>query len=107
MVALLATIMCWLPFILSFVKELLTFNLPYFSLVITTLLLPFQKLKQKETIEKAPIGASSEDHPKGAVDLEFTRIASENLTTSDGLGATETVLRGTSNSIDQEGGAEV
>jgi hypothetical protein len=41
------------------------------------------------------------------VDVEVTRIASENLTASDGLGAAATVLWVTSNDADQEGGAEV
>jgi hypothetical protein len=84
----------------------LSFNLPYFSLVITTLLLPFQKLKEKEMIENAPVTASFEDHPEGPMDLEVARM-SKNLMTFDSLGAMETVLRGTSDGADQQGGAEV
>jgi hypothetical protein len=68
--------------------------------VITTLLLLFQKLKEKEMIENAPVRASSEDHPEGDVDHKVVRIVSENLTTSDGLGATETFPRETSNNAD-------
>jgi hypothetical protein len=45
--------------------------------------------------------------PEEIVDVEVTRIASENLTASDGLGAAATVLWVTSNDADQEGGAEV
>jgi hypothetical protein len=81
--------------------------LPYFNLEITTLLLPFQTLKEKEMIENTLVGASSEDHPEGAMDLKVTRIVSENLMTSDGLGAVETIPRVTSNGSNQEGGAEV
>jgi hypothetical protein len=80
---------------------------PYFSLVITTPLLLFQKLKEKETIENAPIRASYKGHPEGAVDLKVVRITGENLTMSGGLGAMETVLRETYDGTDQEGGAEV
>jgi hypothetical protein len=75
--------------------------------VVTTLLLLFQKLKEKEMIENAPIEASSEDHPEGVVDLEVVRITSENVATSDALGATETVPSETSDGTNQEGGAEV
>jgi hypothetical protein len=53
--------------------------------VITSLLLPFQTLKEKETIENAPARASSEDHPDVVVDLEVVRIVSKNLRTSDDL----------------------
>jgi hypothetical protein len=75
--------------------------------VVTTLLLLFHKLKEKEMIENAPVGASSKENPEGAVDLKVVRIASENVTTSNGLGATETVPRETSDDAYQEGGAEV
>jgi hypothetical protein len=67
----------------------------------------FQKLKEQEMIANAPIGASSEDHPKVVVDLKIARIASENLMTSKGLSATETIPRETSDGADQQGGAEV
>jgi hypothetical protein len=75
--------------------------------VITTLLLPFQKLKEQKMIENAPIGAPSEDPVEEVVDIEIASIASENLVTFEGLGATETILRETSGDADQEGGAEV
>jgi hypothetical protein len=57
-------------------------------------------------IENAPVRASSKDHPEGDVDLEVARM-SENLMTFDGLGAMETISRGTSDGADQQGGAEV
>jgi hypothetical protein len=75
--------------------------------VVTTLLLLFQKLKEKETIENAPVGGSSDDNLVGVVDLKVTRIMSENVTTSDCLGAMETVLIETSDGANQEGGTEV
>jgi hypothetical protein len=75
--------------------------------VITTLLLPFQKLKEQKMIENAPVGAPSEDPVEEVVDIEIASIASENLVTFEGLGAIETILRETSNDADQEGGAEV
>jgi hypothetical protein len=75
-------------------------NLPHFSLVITTLMLLFQKLNEKEMIMNAPVRASFEDLPEVIVDLEVARIASENVTTSYDLGATETVLRETSDDAD-------
>jgi hypothetical protein len=58
-------------------------------------------------IENALIGASSEDPAEGGVDLEVMRIVSENLATSEGLGATKTILRETFDGTNQEGGAEV
>jgi hypothetical protein len=75
--------------------------------VITTLLFLFQKLKEQELIENAPVGASSEDPAEEVVELEVARIVSENLMTSEGLGAMETIPRETSDGADQEGGAEV
>jgi hypothetical protein len=56
-------------------------------------------------IENTPVGASSEDPAEGAVDLKVMRITSENLTTSEGLGAMETIPGETSDGADQEGGA--
>jgi hypothetical protein len=75
--------------------------------VITTLLFLFQKLKEQELIENAPVGASSEDPAEEVVELKVARIVSENLTTSEGLGAMETIPRETFDGADQEGGAEV
>jgi hypothetical protein len=63
----------------------------YFDLMIMTLL-PFQTLlKEKEVTEDVHINITSQDHPEGDVYLEVVKIASENVTTSDGLGAAETV----------------
>jgi hypothetical protein len=55
-------------------------------------------------IENAPVETPSRDHPEGVVDLE---IARENLTTSDGLGATGTVAGVTSNDAEQQERTEV
>jgi hypothetical protein len=63
-------------------------------------MLLFQKLNEKEMIMNVPIRASFEDLPEVIVDLEVARIASENVTTSYDLGATETVLRETSDDAD-------
>jgi hypothetical protein len=82
-------------------------NLPHFGLVVTTLMLLFQKLKGNEMIENAAVGASSKKRLEGAVDLEVTRITSKNVTTSDGLGATENVLGETSDGANHEGAVEV
>jgi hypothetical protein len=55
-------------------------------------LLPFQTLlKEKEATEDVHINITSQDHPEGDVYLEVVKIASENVTTSDGLGAAETI----------------
>jgi hypothetical protein len=73
-----------------------------------TLLSPFQTLlKEKEVTEGVHIGGTPEGHLKGAVDLEVTKIASENLMTSGGLDATETAPRESTDDADQAGETEV
>jgi hypothetical protein len=47
------------------------------------------------------------DHLEPAVDLEIAKIASQNLTTSDGQGATRTIGDMTLNVADEEERAEV
>jgi hypothetical protein len=55
-------------------------------LVVTTTVLRFQTLKEKEEqmVENAPVETPSRDHPEAVVDLEIVKIMSQNLTTSDG-----------------------
>jgi hypothetical protein len=72
--------------------------------MIMTLLLPFQTLlKEKEVTEDDHTGG----HPEGAIDLEVTKIASENLTTSGGSDAAKTFLRESTDGVDQAGETEV
>jgi hypothetical protein len=66
-----------------------------------------EKEKEKNVIENIPVETPSRDHPEGAVDLDVLKIASENLTTSHGLGAVETVPDVTSDDVDEEDRAEV
>jgi hypothetical protein len=65
----------------------------YFNLIVTTVVLCFQAWKEKEDqmVENVPAETPSGDHHEGALYVEVTRIASENLTMSGGQGATETV----------------
>jgi hypothetical protein len=49
----------------------------------------------------------SGDHREGAVNVEITRIESENLTTSDGQGVAETVTSVAPDGTEQEERAEV
>jgi hypothetical protein len=66
-----------------------------------TLLLPFQTLvKEKEVTEDVHTEVVSDDHPKGAIDLEVTKITSENLMTSDGLDLMKTILRESTDGTD-------
>jgi hypothetical protein len=63
--------------------------------------------KEKEVTEGVHIEAISDDHPEGAIDLEVMKIASENLMTSNGLDATKTIPRESTDDTDRAGEAEV
>jgi hypothetical protein len=69
----------------------------------------FQASKENETlsVEEVPAKALSGDPHELAVDVEVTKIASENLTTSEGLPATETVSGVTADDVEREKRAEV
>jgi hypothetical protein len=71
--------------------------------------LHFQALKEKQekTIGNAHVETPSGDHPKGVVDLEIVKIASEDLTTSEGPGAAKTVAGVACNDAEQEERMEV
>jgi hypothetical protein len=69
--------------------------------MIMTLLLPFQTLvKEKEVTEDVHTEVVFDDHPKGAINLEVTKITSENLMTSDGLDLMKTILRESTDGTD-------
>jgi hypothetical protein len=73
--------------------------------MIMTLMLPFQTLlMEKEVTEDVHIKTTPDDHPEGAVDLEVTKIASENSMTSGSLGAMETILRESTNGTNRARG---
>jgi hypothetical protein len=62
--------------------------------MVTTISLLFQALKQKEVlmVEDVLTETPSGDHHEIAVDIEVTKIASENLTASEGRDAAETCV---------------
>jgi hypothetical protein len=76
----------------------------YFNLIVTTVVLCFQAWKEKEDqmVENVPAETPSGDHHEGALYVEVTRIASENLTMSGGQGATETVAGVAPDGAEQE-----
>jgi hypothetical protein len=74
--------------------------LVYFYLIVTTISLLFQLLKEK--VEEVPIDTPSGEYREIAVDVEVAKIASENLTTSEGQDATETVAGVTHDDAEQE-----
>jgi hypothetical protein len=57
--------------------------------------------------EEVPVETLSGDHRKIAVDVEITKIASENLTTSEGQDVAEVIASMTHDNAGQEKGAEV
>jgi hypothetical protein len=76
--------------------------------MILTMLSLFQTLmKEKEVTKDIPTKATPIDHPEGAVDLEVARIASENLTTFDGLDVSESIPRESTDGADQVRETEV
>jgi hypothetical protein len=69
----------------------------------------FQASKEKEEkmVENVPIETPSEDHPEMDVNPEIVKIASQNLTPSDGQDAAKTIAGGTPNDTDREERVEV
>jgi hypothetical protein len=60
-------------------------------------------LKEKEMTEDVHNETVSEDHPKGSINLEVTKFTNENLMTSDGLDAVNTIPRESTYNVDQVG----
>jgi hypothetical protein len=76
--------------------------------MIVTLLSPFQALlKETETAENAHVDGVIGDHPEGVVDVEVTRIVSENAVNPDGLKATKIVVGALTGGADQAGESKV
>jgi hypothetical protein len=72
------------------------------------LLLPFQTLlEEKEVVEDVHAKGDPENLPEGAIDFEVAKIASENLTTSNGLDVAEAIPREPTDDTDQAGETEV
>jgi hypothetical protein len=80
-----------------------------FDLIVTTMVLRFQTLKEKEdpVAEDALVETPSRDHGEIVVDVEVTKIKNENLTASEGQDATETVACAIPDDTEQEKRAEV
>jgi hypothetical protein len=76
----------------------------YFCLLVTTISLIFQALKEKEVpmVEEILTKTPSGDHRKIVVDIEVAKIASENLTTSEGRDAVETITGVTHDNAEEE-----
>jgi hypothetical protein len=77
-----------------------------FDLIVTTMVLRFQTLKEKEdpVAEDALVETPSRDHGEIVVDVEVTKIKNENLTASEGQ---ETVAGAIPDDTEQEKRAEV
>jgi hypothetical protein len=88
---------------------MLKFDLLCLDLIVTTVVLRFQVLKEKEDqmVENVPTETPSGDHCEGAMEVEVARIASKNLTASSGQGAAKTVAGVAPNGAEQEETAEV
>jgi hypothetical protein len=73
------------------------------------MVLRFQALKEKETlvVEEVPAETPSRDHHEIVVDVEVAKIASENLTTSEGQDAAKIVAGTTPDDVEQEERPEV
>jgi hypothetical protein len=78
-------------------------------MVVTTTTLCFQALneKEEEMVENTPVETPSGDHLEADVDLEITKIASQNLTAFNGQGATKIIGELIPNDADEEERAEV
>jgi hypothetical protein len=85
------------------------FDFLYFNLIVTTVALRFQALKENEDpmAEDAPAETPLEDCREIAMDVEVAKIANENLATSEGQDAVETITGVTPDDTEQEKRAEV
>jgi hypothetical protein len=81
----------------------------YFYLIVTTILLLFQALKEKEVpmVEEVPTETPSRDYHEIAMDVEVTKSARGNLTMSEGQDIAETVTGTPHDDAEQEERAEV
>jgi hypothetical protein len=88
---------------------LLTFDFLYFNLIVTTVALCIHALKEKEdpVAEDVPSKTPLRDRHVIAMDVEVVKITNENLATSEGQDAAETIAIATPDDIEQEKRAEV
>jgi hypothetical protein len=86
-----------------------TFDFSCFDLIVTTMVLRFQALKEKEdsVVEMLPPRPLPEILHEIAVDVEVANITNENLATSEGQDAAETVSSAAPNDTEQENRAKV
>jgi hypothetical protein len=78
-------------------------------LIVTTILLPFQALKEKDVlmVEEVLTETPSKHHCKIAVDIDVTKIVREHLTMFEGQDAAETIADATRDNVEEEERAKV